>query len=71
MLGHSARSITSDTYTSVLPELAHAAAEAAAALIPLEPAVKIRNPKPGRTGTRKTSSSGRSPLRAVRSDDAA
>ncbi len=35
MLGHSSRAITSDTYTTVLPEVARAAAEAAAALIPL------------------------------------
>jgi integrase len=36
MLGHSSRAITSDTYTTALPEVARAAAEAAAALIPLE-----------------------------------
>ena len=35
MLGHSSRAITSDTYTTVLPEVARAAAEAAAALIHL------------------------------------
>jgi integrase len=35
MLGHSSRAITSDTYTTVLPEVARAAAEAAAALIPV------------------------------------
>jgi integrase len=35
MLGHSSRAITSDTYTTVLPEVARAAAEAAAALIPM------------------------------------
>jgi integrase len=34
MLGHSSLSLTSDTYTSVLPEVAHEAAEAAARLIP-------------------------------------
>lgn len=34
MLGHSSRAITSDTYTTVLPEVARAAAEAAAALMP-------------------------------------
>ena len=34
MLGHSSRAITSDTYTTVLPDVARAAAEAAAALIP-------------------------------------
>ncbi|WP_373684409.1 tyrosine-type recombinase/integrase [Micromonospora thermarum] len=34
MLGHSSISLTSDTYTSVLPELAREAAEAAARLVP-------------------------------------
>ena len=34
LLGHSSRAITSDTYTTVLPDVARAAAEAAAALIP-------------------------------------
>ncbi|WP_225854370.1 site-specific integrase [Micromonospora sp. ALFpr18c] len=34
MLGHSSIALTSDTYTSVLPEVAHQAAEAAAQLIP-------------------------------------
>jgi hypothetical protein len=35
MLGHSSIKITSDTYTSVLPEIAKSAAEAAAKLVPL------------------------------------
>jgi integrase len=34
MLGHSSIGITADTYTSVLPEVARAAAEAAARLVP-------------------------------------
>ncbi|GAA3738031.1 tyrosine-type recombinase/integrase [Spinactinospora alkalitolerans] len=34
MLRHSSITITSDTYTSVLPEVAHEAAEASAALVP-------------------------------------
>ncbi|WP_263404749.1 hypothetical protein [Salinispora mooreana] len=34
MLGHSSAALTSDTYTSVLPEVAHDAAEAAARLVP-------------------------------------
>ncbi len=34
MLRHSSTGITSDTYTSILPELAHSAAEASAALVP-------------------------------------
>ena len=34
MLGHSSISITADTYTSVLPEVAREAAEAAARLVP-------------------------------------
>src|SRR5215469_5724045 len=33
-LGHSTRTLTRDTYTSVLPDVARAAAEAAAAMIP-------------------------------------
>ncbi|MFE5089418.1 tyrosine-type recombinase/integrase [Streptomyces sp. NPDC056638] len=33
-LGHSSRQITSDTYTSVLPELMHAEADAIAAIVP-------------------------------------
>lgn len=36
MLGHSSIKITSDTYTSVLPEIAKDAAEAAAKLVPLQ-----------------------------------
>lgn len=36
MLGHSSIKITSDTYTSVLPEIAKDAAEAAARLVPLQ-----------------------------------
>jgi site-specific recombinase XerD len=34
MLGHSSITLTSDTYTSVLPEIARAAAENTASLIP-------------------------------------
>lgn len=34
MLGHASIGLTSDTYTSVLPEVAHEAAEAAARLVP-------------------------------------
>jgi hypothetical protein len=34
MLGHSSITITSDTYTSVLPQVARAAAQAAADLVP-------------------------------------
>lgn len=34
MLGHSSAALTSDTYTSVLPEVARDAAEAAARLVP-------------------------------------
>jgi integrase len=37
MLGHSSITITADTYTSVLPQVAHAAAESAAALVPRRP----------------------------------
>jgi integrase len=38
MLGHSSYTVTSDTYTSVLPEVAREAAEAVARLIPHTPA---------------------------------
>ena len=38
MLGHSSYTLTSDTYTSVLPEVAREAAEAAARLIPRQKA---------------------------------
>ena len=37
MLGHSSIGITADVYTSVLPEVAHAAAEAVARLVPRTP----------------------------------
>jgi integrase len=37
MLGHSSITVTSDTYTSVLPDVAREAAEAAARLIPRKP----------------------------------
>ncbi|BBH66469.1 hypothetical protein ACTI_31540 [Actinoplanes sp. OR16] len=40
MLGHSSYALTSDTYTSVLPEVAQSAAEAAARLIPRQKAKK-------------------------------
>ena len=36
-LGHSSLAITADTYTSVLPVVAHAAAEAVAGLVPRAP----------------------------------
>ncbi|MEV0169008.1 tyrosine-type recombinase/integrase [Nonomuraea fuscirosea] len=34
MLRHSSTNLTENTYTTVLPELAHAAAEASAAIVP-------------------------------------
>jgi hypothetical protein len=34
MLGHSSITITSDTYTSVLPQVARSAAEATAGMVP-------------------------------------
>ncbi len=37
MLGHVSLSVTSDLYSSVLPDLAHSAAGAAAALVPRTP----------------------------------
>ncbi|WP_424536696.1 tyrosine-type recombinase/integrase [Sphaerisporangium viridialbum] len=39
MLRHSSLSITADTYTTVMPEVAHEAAEAIAALVPRKVAV--------------------------------
>lgn len=41
MLGHSSVTITADTYTSVLPEVAREAAERVAAMVPRAPAIKI------------------------------
>jgi hypothetical protein len=55
-LGHSSRAIMSDTYTTVLPEVARAAAEATAALMvsdsqpTREPAA---SPQPGKSHTTK------------------
>jgi len=63
-IGHSSRAITSDTYTTVLPEVARAAAEATAALLPMdttgtrEPA---RSPQPGKSDTRKKKDLGETP----------
>ena len=37
MLGHSSITITSDTYTSVLPQVARSAAEATAGMVPRAP----------------------------------
>ncbi|UBU17814.1 site-specific integrase [Nonomuraea gerenzanensis] len=54
MLRHSSLVVTSDLYTAVLPEVAHAAAEASAALVPRtappgedcpRPAVSLRSPR--------------------------
>ena len=44
MLGHSTIAITADTYTSVLPEVAREAAEAAVRLVPR--ATSTRRPRP-------------------------
>ena len=44
-LGHSSLAITADTYTSVLPAVAHAAAEAVAGIVPRAP----RSPVNART----------------------
>ena len=48
MLRHSSITITADTYTSVLPETARAAAEAAAAVVPRR-AVPFAPNRPDRT----------------------
>jgi integrase len=47
MLGHSSIGITADTYTSVLPEVARAAAEAAVRLVPRGPYVDGPRPRLG------------------------
>src|SRR5579859_4461336 len=65
-LGHSSRAITSDTYTTVLPEVARAAAETTAALMAVdnpptnEPA---RSPQPDKTDRQKKKTRGKTPGR--------
>ena len=46
MLGHSTITITADTYASVLPEVAHRAAEAAARLVPRTQSAESTRPGP-------------------------
>ncbi|MBE1532572.1 tyrosine-type recombinase/integrase [Actinomadura algeriensis] len=52
-LGHARHSFTADTYTSVLPEVSRAAAEAVAAVVPRSPHARRRTsrrcPSPPRT----------------------
>ncbi|MFJ1994294.1 tyrosine-type recombinase/integrase [Streptomyces asiaticus] len=43
-LGHSSRQITSDTYTSVLPEMMRAEAESVMAVVPRDVPFKVRTP---------------------------
>ncbi|HET6355441.1 site-specific integrase [Streptomyces sp.] len=43
-LGHSSRQITSDTYTSVLPELLRAEAESTLSVVPREVSYRVRQP---------------------------
>ncbi|MEU1942472.1 tyrosine-type recombinase/integrase [Streptomyces sp. NPDC020125] len=43
-LGHSSRQITSDTYTSVLPEMMRAEAESVMAVVPRDIPFKVRTP---------------------------
>ncbi|MEV5828906.1 site-specific integrase [Spirillospora sp. NPDC052242] len=45
-LGHSRHSFTADTYTSVLPEVSRAAAEAVAAVVPRRPGDEADEPAP-------------------------
>jgi integrase len=52
MLGHSSIGITADTYTSVLPEVARAAAEAAARLVPRTTSTGSRVPISSPSGPR-------------------
>jgi integrase len=51
-LGHSTSTLTRDTYTSVLDEVARAAAEAAAAMIPRAATGTLGHPTDTHTGTR-------------------
>jgi hypothetical protein len=43
-LGHSSRQITSDTYTSVLPEMMRAEAESVISVVPREVSYKVHTP---------------------------
>ncbi|GAA5005668.1 tyrosine-type recombinase/integrase [Streptomyces hyderabadensis] len=49
-LGHSSRQITSDTYTSVLPEMMRAEAESVMAVVPREVPFEVRPPGDPREG---------------------
>lgn len=49
-LGHSQLQVTANLYTSVLPDIAHAAAEATAAIVPRAPRRRVGHP----TGTQQT-----------------
>jgi integrase len=63
-LGHSSRAITSDTYTTVLPEVARAAAEATAALMTIDkPPTKepTWSTQPSKTDSRKKKDLGETP----------
>jgi Phage integrase family len=63
-LGHSSRAVTSDTYTSVLPGVARAAAEASAALMAMSNIAAIEptaSPQPGKPDTHKTNDLGETP----------
>jgi hypothetical protein len=57
MMGHSSIVLTADTYTSVLPDVAHRAAEAVAALV-LQAGRLVPAPSPGPGG--RTTPTGRS-----------
>ncbi len=59
MLGHSSITLTSDTYTSVLPEVARDAAEAAARLIPRQHPPRTAGLTPGSHGANTSTISAR------------
>ena len=63
MLGHSTITITADTYASVLPEVAHRAAEAAARLVPRRPPAESPRPGPISAPSGPEDDAGPSPMR--------
>jgi integrase-like protein len=66
MLGHSSITLTSDTYTSVLPEVAREAAEAAARLIPRQKAKRTAGLTSGSHGPKHHLAVTRRPAPTVR-----
>ena len=67
MLRHSSITVTSDTYTIVLPQVAFAAAEATAAIIPRQSARSLGLASGSPTTTMGQSRTGRKPSRKTKS----